>query len=501
MELTEKSYEVNKNQEKDYSEKINQFIQGYKNFLDVAKTEREFVDEAQKILKQNGFVNLDDLKKQGKDIEKGMKVYKIGYNKTIAIAVIGNQELSKGINVVGSHIDSPRLDLKQNPFYESEKLAMMKTHYYGAVKKNQWTQIPLALHGIVVKNDGSINKINIGEDEKDPVFTITDLLPHLSKNKPVEITGENLNLVLGSVEKGSPEGEKLENNVLNILKNKYGIDKEDFLTAELEVVPAFKARDVGIDRSMIGSYGQDDRSCSYAGLKAIVDIKNPEHTAVCYLSDKEEIGSMGVTGAQSNFFDNFVSDLCMMEKNSPENPMNKYFDKDTQFKKRLCVENSRMLSADVTAAVDPTYSHVHDPLNATRLGDGLIFMKYTGCGGKYDTSDANVEYFSEIARLLKDKNVDFKHAELGKVDEGGGGTIAQHFANKGFKVIDCGPGVLGMHSPFEVTNKHDLFSSYRGFRKFFKIDNYQMNKSENKDKTRFINEIPNKNKNEQTKEM
>ncbi len=436
---------------------IMSFSEGYKSFMNKAKTEREFIKESVILAKQNNFINLDeagDVK-----LKPGDKVYRIFKEKLMLLAVIGDKPPEEGTRIVGAHVDTPRIDIKQNPLYESTDMVFFKTHYYGGVKKYQWLAIPLALHGIIVKADGTSVEINIGEDEKDPVFTITDLLPHLAKDQlDKKVTeafhGENMNVLLGSEPVADKENkERFKSNILNLLHEKYGIIEEDLISSELQAVPAFKARDVGIDRSMVGAYGHDDRICAYPALVSILETKNPEYTAICYLTDKEEIGSVGNTGAESRALENFIADLCALTT-------------ETAYNDRLVrssLNKSKMLSADVNAALDPNYEGTHDKLNAGYLGKGIAIMKYSGSRGKSGASDASAEYLGEIRRLFNDNNIPWHITELGAVDKGGGGTIAMMIANLGVDVIDVGVPVLSMHAPFEVASKADIYSVYRGY--------------------------------------
>lgn len=434
----------------------------YKSFLNKAKTEREFASEAEMFAKSKGYVPLEEVIKSHNKLQPGMKLYCVGRNKTIVLAIVGENSFESGVNIIGAHIDSPRIDLKPNPMYEANDMVFLKTHYYGGIKKYQWVTIPLTMHGVIVKRDGSIVNVNIGEDEKDTVFTITDLLPHLAaeqmqKKMSEGITGEGLNILSGSIPfKDEKVKDKVKLNILNILNEKYGIVEEDFLSAELEMVPKFNAVDVGFDKSMVGSYGQDDRVCAYAALEAILDTDKVKRTAVCILSDKEEVGSMGNTGAQSSFFVNFLADLCSL---SVEN----YND----IILRRCLSNSKMLSADVNAAIDPTFENVFDKKNSSFLGRGIVLQKYTGARGKSGASDANAEFVGEIRKLFNDNNIVWQTSELGKVDQGGGGTIAQFIANLNVDVIDCGVAILSMHSPFEITSKVDIYMSYKAYRAFY----------------------------------
>ena len=435
--------------------------ENYKEYLDKGKTEREFSSIVEKELVKNGYENLQNLFKSGKKLKKGARVYYINRHKAVAFAVLGDKPVVDGINMVGAHIDSPRLDIKQNPLYEDSGLVLLKTHYYGGIKKYQWVAIPYSLHGVVVKGDGSRIEICIGEDETDPVFTITDLLPHLAQDqmqkKATEVvTGEGLNLLMGSRPFNDKKvKDKIKLNILKLLNDKYGMVEEDFLSAELEVVPAFKAKDVGLDRSMIGAYGQDDRVCAFTCIKAMLDAKPADRTALCILTDKEEIGSVGNTGAQSNFLKSFISKLIYLTG-----------DNYSDILLNQCLENSSMLSADVNPGMDPTYQEVFDKKNASYMGNGVVVQKYTGSRGKYDASDANAEFMGQIRKLFNDKGIIWHTAELGKVDQGGGGTIAQYVANLGVEVLDCGVPILSMHSPVEVTSKIDIYMCKKAMQVF-----------------------------------
>ena len=430
----------------------------YREFLDKGKTERECVTEAIALAEKNGFVPFDS-----KDtLKAGDKVYFINRSKNIMLAVIGTDDIENGLNIVGAHIDSPRLDLKQNPLYESDGLALFKTHYYGGIKKYQWTAIPLALHGVVYKKDGEKVEITVGEKDDDPVFTVTDLLPHLAKDQMNKsmlegIEGEALNILIGGIGAGSDEiSERVKFNILNILSVAYDITEEDFLRAEIEVVPAFKARNVGLDNSFVGAYGQDDRVCAYTALRSIFDVENPSRTAICILVDKEEIGSVGNTGMLSKFFDMAVAELIAKVKGSCD--MISY---------NRTISNSACLSSDVGAAFDPTYPSVSEKNNQAFAGGGLVLMKYTGARGKSEASDASAEFVSEITAILDKNAVVYQTSELGKVDQGGGGTIAMYVANLNMDVIDCGVPVLSMHSPFEVTAKSDIYMAYKAYLAFY----------------------------------
>ena len=436
---------------------IMNFSNEYIYFLNNGKTERECTAFAKKMLDENGFKCICEYE----TLKPGDKVYYINRNKSVYAAVIGNKEVQEGINVVGAHIDSPRLDLKPNPLYEDGGFAYFKTHYYGGIKKYQWTTIPLAIHGVIVKTNGEKINVNIGESDEDPIFTITDLLPHLAQEQMERklkegVKGEDLNLLIGSRPYNDKEiDEKVKLNILNILNNKYGITEADFLSAELELVPAFKARSLGFDGSMVAGYGQDDRVCAYTAIRGLLDTHNPEKTAVMILSDKEEIGSVGNTGMESLVFDYFISEI--LNKTGENKP--------DLIRKVFC--NSRMLSSDVDAGFDPIYASVSDTKNAGYLGKGIAVVKYTGARGKSGASDANAEFVAEIRKMLDDNKIDYQLTELGKVDVGGGGTIAYILANKGVDVIDCGVPVLSMHAPYEVTSKYDIYCAYEAYRVFW----------------------------------
>ena len=448
----------------EYIRKAFDFCEEYKDFLNASKTEREFAANTEKLAVAAGFKKLDDLAASNKRLKPGDKVYHINRKKSAVLAVIGKKPLSEGVNILGAHIDSPRLDLKQNPLYEDTEMAFFKTHYYGGIKKYHWLTIPLAIHGVVVKGDGTTVEIVIGEDDDDPVFNITDLLPHLAREQMQKkmseaVSGEGLNVLLGSMPFNDEKvKEKVKLNILDILNKRYGIVEEDFQSAELEIVPAQKFRDVGFDKSLVGGYGQDDRVCAYPALRAVLDIDTPERTAVCLLTDKEEIGSMGNTGAQSSLLQDFLANIIALTD-----------DAYSDLKLRACLSKSRMLSADVNAAVDPNYESVYEKRNATYLGHGIILQKYTGARGKYDSSDASAEFVGEVRKLFNDNGIFWQTGELGKVDEGGGGTIAQYAANLGIDVLDCGIAVLSMHSPFEITSKIDIYITYNAYKVFCSI--------------------------------
>lgn len=434
---------------------IMNFNEGYKNFITKGKTERLCVNEAIKKAMAAGYKDLNDV-----DILKpGDKVYVTNMNKNIALFVIGKQSIEKGLRILGAHIDSPRLDLKQNPLYESEGFALLDTHYYGGVKKYQWVTIPLSMIGVVVKKDGSVINVNIGEDENDPVVGISDLLVHLSadqlkKEAAKVIEGEDLDVTFASMPLKDSEKDAVKANVLKILTEKYNFEEEDFLSAEIEIVPSGKARDYGIDRSMVAGYGHDDRVCAYTSLMAILDIDDPEYTSCAVLVDKEEIGSVGATGAQSLFFENTISELLAKQG------------VDSFVKTRKALANSKMLSSDVSAGVDPLYLSVNDKKNAAYLGRGIVFNKYTGARGKSGSNDANPEYMAQIRNILDENNVYYQTAELGKVDQGGGGTIAYILGNYNMNVIDAGVAVLNMHAPMEIVSKVDVYEAYLAYRTF-----------------------------------
>lgn len=447
------------NLEEDKKKEIYKFNDEYIHYLNKCKTERETIEFSKEILDKNGFTDIKNKEK----LSVGDKVYYINRDKSMYIAVIGEKPLEGGLNIVGAHVDSPRLDLKPNPLYEDQGFGYLKTHYYGGIKKYQWTTIPLSIHGVIVKLNGEKIKVNIGEEAEDPIFTITDLLPHLAQEQMDKklkevITGEDLNLLIGSIPYDTSEkiGEKIKLNILKLLNEKYGINEKDLMSSELELVPAFTAKSLGFDRSMVAGYGQDDRVCGYTSLRAILDIKTPEKTAVCILSDKEEVGSMGNTGMESHVFDTFIAEILNKTGENRVNLLDKVF----------C--NSKMLSADVDAGLDPIYASVSDKNNSSYLGCGVGVVKYSGSRGKSGASDANAEYVAYIRKMLEDNNIFYQIAELGKVDQGGGGTIAFILANKGVDVIDLGVPVLSMHSPYEVTSKFDVYEAYRTYKTFFK---------------------------------
>ena len=445
-------------------EKLNNICNDYKRFLTVSKTEREATKEIIRRAEEKGYKNLEDYIKNNVEIRPGDKIYVNNKGKAVALFHIGEKPITEGMNILGAHIDSPRIDLKANPIYESDGFVYFDTHYYGGIKKYHWVTLPLALHGVVVKKDGQKIEICIGEEESDPVVGITDLLPHLAaeqmkKEASKLIEGEDLDILIGNKPKivtDKDEKEEVKNNILTLLKEKYNIEEEDFLSAEIEAVPAGAARDLGLDKSMIMSYGQDDRVCAYTSLEAFLEVEETEKTLSCILVDKEEIGSVGATGMESHFFDNAIAEICvLMNENSP-------------VAVRRVLNHSKMLSSDVNAAYDPLYKSVMDKNNSSEFGLGVVFCKFTGSRGKSGSNDANAEYIAELRKIMDDANVSFQISELGKVDIGGGGTIAYILANYNVEVIDCGVGVLSMHAPWEVTSKADIYEAYRGYIAFLK---------------------------------
>jgi aspartyl aminopeptidase len=444
-------------------DKVTVFAEGYKAFLSACKTERECVMRIIGEARQHGYRDLKEVIRKGETLKKGDKVYANNMGKALALFQIGEKPLEEGMRILGAHIDSPRLDLKQNPLYEEGGQALWETHYYGGVKKYQWVTLPMAVHGVVVKKDGTQIELNIGENENDPVVGISDLLIHLSaaqlgKKGNEVIEGEDLNVLVGSCPSDSDEEEKepVKARILEILKETYQIEEEDFLSAEIEIVPAGSARDCGLDRSMIMAYGHDDRVCAYPSYQAMFQVEEPEYTSVCLLVDKEEIGSVGATGMHSRFFENMTAEVM--------NAAGGY----SELKLRRALSNSRMLSSDVSAAFDPNYPQVMEKKNAAYLGKGVVFNKYTGSRGKSGSNDANAEYLSWLRKVMDDNQVTFQTAELGKVDQGGGGTIAYILANYNMEVIDCGVAVLNMHAPWEIASKVDIYEAYRGYQAFLR---------------------------------
>ncbi len=446
-------------------EKVFAFSKKYIDFMNEAKTEREITDLIISMAEEKGFVDFDNIIKNKGKVEKGMKIYSVISGKALILCVVGNN-IEDGLRIIGSHLDSPRLDFKPMPLYEDGGFALAKTHYYGGIKKYQWVAIPLAMHGVVIKKDGTKINISVGEKDTDPVFTVSDLLPHLSqdqlkKEASAFIPGENLNVFLGSIpiqtDEDSKEINLIKKNILAFLFDEYGITERDFASAEIEIVPAFKAQEVGFDRGLIGAYAQDDRICAYTSLMAMFDMDGiPDKTCICYLSDKEEIGSVGITGARSNLFETFIYELSYAFTQD-SNPL---------IAKRA-MKASRMLSADVTAGFDPNYPEVSDKTNSSYIGRGISIEKYTGSRGKSGASDANPEFIAEFTQLLSESEICWQIGEMGKIDLGGGGTIAQYMADIGIEVLDCGAPVLSMHSPFEITSKIDLYSSFKAYKCFF----------------------------------
>ena len=427
------------------------FSEGYKMYLDLSKTEREAVKTTVAMAEKEGFEKWQD----GKKYKSGDKLYFVNRNKAVILAKIGDEPLEKGVLIAAAHIDSPRLDLKPNPVYEAENFAYLDTHYYGGIKKYQWVTLPLAMHGVVIKKSGEEVEINIGENKDDPVFYITDLLPHLSQEQNKKtlaegISGESLNILVGS----QPIDEKTSNavklNTLKLISDKYGISEEDFMSAEISLVPAGGARDIGFDRSLISSYGHDDRVCAYPSVKAIFEAKSNRTLIVC-LTDKEEVGSMGNTGLNSSYLYDFIEELSLSEGANP----------------RAVFRNTKCLSADVNAAYDPAFAEVYEKNNASYINSGLVVTKYTGARGKSGSSEASAEYMAEIRRVFDENKVVWQMGELGKVDVGGGGTVAQYVANRNIDVVDVGVPVLSMHAPFEVVSKLDVYSTYKGIKAFF----------------------------------
>ena len=461
-ELKEKLFRKRKQGWTDASEsekeEIFKISEKYMEYLNKAKTEREFIKQAKKLADENGFKDIMEFS----NLKAGDKIYFINREKSMYLAIIGEESIENGMHIIGSHVDSPRLDLKPNPLSEDTGLAYFKTHYYGGIKKYQWTTIPLSIHGVIVKTNGEKIEVSIGEEENEPIFTITDLLPHLAQEQMEKklkngIEGEDLKILVGSMpysNEKTPESVKL--NILNILNKKYGITEDDLSSSELEVVPAFKARSLGLDSSMVAAYGQDDKVCAYTSLAAMMTLENVKNTAVCILSDKEEIGSMGNTGMESHMFDFFISEILNKLNVNRPNLLDKVF----------CF--SKMLSSDVDAGFDPIYASVSDKQNAGLIGSGISLNKYTGSRGKSGASDANAEYVAWVRNILEKNGIKYQVAELGKVDIGGGGTIAYILANKGVDVIDCGVPVLSMHAPYEVTSKFDIYSAYKAYQSFWK---------------------------------
>ena len=438
-------------------EAMDAYCTGYKQFLDAGKTERECVTEIVRQAEAAGYRDLYSMDA----VKAGDKVYATWMEKSIALFHVGSEPLEQGMNILGAHIDSPRLDLKQNPLYEDSGFAYFDTHYYGGIKKYQWVTIPLGIHGVIVRKDGTKEVVSIGEKEEDPVFAVTDLLVHLSskqmeKKASAVVEGENLDILIGSRPLAGEEKEAVAAQIMKLLADTYHIEREDLMSAELEVVPAGKARDCGLDRSMVIGYGQDDRVCAFTSLFAMLETENPERTSCCILVDKEEIGSVGATGMHSRFFEDYVAELMALTEDG--NPL----------KVRRALRNSYMLSSDVSAAFDPLYADAFEKKNTAYFGRGLVFNKFTGSRGKNNSNDANAEYIAKVRQVLDNNEVGFQTAEMGRVDLGGGGTIAYIMANYGMNVIDSGVAVLSMHAPYEVTSKADIYEAYRGYKAFLK---------------------------------
>ncbi|WP_313345239.1 aminopeptidase [Sedimentibacter sp.] len=437
----------------------------YRKFMDASKTERLSIKEIVKRAEANGFVNFENIK----EVRQGDKIYYINKEKNAVLTVVGKEKIENGMNIVGSHVDAPRIDIKQNPLYEEYGISLLKTHYYGGIRKYQWVTIPLAMYGTVVKANGEIVDIAIGDDENDPIFYITDLLPHLAKDQNDKklseaIEGESLNVIIGSLpadctgnDDEDDKDKKFKYNVLKIINEKYGMIEEDFQTAELEIVPAGKSRDVGIDRGMIAAYGHDDRVCAYTSLKAILEVENIDKTAVALFVDKEEIGSVGNTGMHSMFFNNMIAELIALQNDGVY----------SELSLKRALSNSSMLSSDVAAGVDPTYSQVSEIQNSPIMGKGVAMVKYSGSRGKSGASDANAEYIGKLRKLFNENNVVWQPAELGKVDQGGGGTIAYIMASYNMDVVDLGVPVLSMHAPYEIISKTDLYMTYKAYKTFY----------------------------------
>ena len=440
---------------------MSDLINNYKNFLNNGKTERECAKQIIELAEKNGYKDLNSVS----SVKPGDKVYIQKMNKAVALFELGTEPLEKGLNVLGAHIDSPRLDIKQNPLYEKDFVVYLNTHYYGGIKKYQWVTMPLALHGVICTKDGKTVNVCLGEDESEPVFVISDILPHLAQKQMKEtasdfIPGENLDLIVGSENpvKDSKEKEAAKKNILKLLKEKYGIEEEDFGSAELEVVPAGKSRDLGLDRSLILAYGQDDRSCAFTSAQALFDSKAGKKTLCCLCVDKEEIGSVGATGMASHFFENAVAELVARTENG-----------FSELTVRRCLANCSMLSSDVNAAYDPMNADLFDKNNASFLGGGIVFNKYTGSRGKSGASDANPEFIAALRKVLDENSVKYQMAELGKVDQGGGGTIAYLAAKYGMNVLDAGVSVLSMHAPWEITSQFDIEQAYEAYKAFLTL--------------------------------
>lgn len=462
-ELKEKLFRPSKNGWEGLKEKnkVFDFCDGYIRFLNKAKTERECAKEFKDMLVKNGFKDIESMS----NLKSGDKVYFVNRNKSVYAAIIGKEDLTKGFNIIGAHIDSPRLDLKPNPLYEETELAMFKTHYYGGIKKYQWVNIPLSMHGVIMTKDNKKIKVSIGEADDDPIFTIADLLPHLASKQSEKklneaIGGEDLNILVGSIPYDTKEeiSEKVKLNILNLLNKKYGIVERDFVSSELEFVPAMKAKTLGFDQSLVAGYGQDDRVCAYTGLKALLDIENPTRTCICLLADKEEIGSMGNTGMCSHTFEYFINQMLDKTIGNKAGLIDEIFN------------HSRVLSADVTGGFNPNYSAIYEKNNESYIGHGISIIKYTGSASKGGASDANAEFVGYVRDLFDKNDILYQNSEMGKIGIGGGGTIAYILADRGLEVLDCGVPVLSMHSPYEITSKFDIYNAYRAYEVFYKCN-------------------------------
>ena len=459
-ELKDKLFNIKENGWFDLSDDelkdIFKFSDEYMYFISNSKTEKEIVQTSKDILLKNGYVDISEKEK----LEPGDKVFYLNRGRCLYAAVIGQEPLEKGINLVAAHCDSPRIDLKQNPLYESNELALLKTHYYGGIKKYQWTNIPLSMHGTVVKPDGEKITINIGEKEDDPIFTISDLLPHLAQEQMQRkanevVQGEELNILAGSIPYECDDvSEKVKLNILKLLNERYGIKEVDFVSSEIEFVPAFKARSEGFDYSMVAGYGQDDKVCCYTGLRALLDTVNPKRTAVCVMTDKEEVGFNGVTGMFTRIFETFMLEMLEKTGSTSISALDRTF------------ANSKALSADVDGAFNPNFPQAYEKNNTSFFGKGVTFVKYTGARGKSGASEAPCEFVAEVRKIFEENGVRYQACELGKVDKGGGGTIALTLANRGMAVLDCGVPVMGMHSPYELTSKFDVYQAYKGYKAF-----------------------------------
>ena len=446
-------YEVNSYKD------VFEFNEEYRKFISENKTERLCVSEGVRLAKEHGFTDLEDYIKEKRELKPNDKVYVVNRGKNIVLFVMGKKPLDEGMRILGAHIDSPRLDVKQNPVYESNDFGLLDTHYYGGIKKYQWVTLPMAIHGVVYRKDGSEQVIAIGDNDGDPVVGISDLLVHLSadqlqKTASVVVEGEKLDVTVASIPLKDTEKDAVKANLLKLLKDKYNIEEEDFLSAELEIVPAGDARDYGLDRSMVMGYGHDDRVCAYTSLRAILDVEECEYTNCCVLVDKEEVGSIGATGMESRFFENMIAEMCALNG------------LDTNLATRRALTNSKMLSSDVSAGFDPLYAEVNEPKNSAYLGKGVVFNKYTGSRGKGGCNDASPEFIAELRNVMDEGNIHFQTAELGKVDQGGGGTIAYILGNLNMDVIDCGIPVLNMHAPWEIVSKVDVYEAYQAYKVF-----------------------------------